>query len=174
MVATGSDPVLPPIPGLAELGDVWTNREATGLTELPRRLLVMGGGPVGVELSQAFHRMGADVALIEGADRLLAREPEPLGAALGAALGADGVELHLGQFASSVGRDGYEFVVEFPTAAAHRGATARRHRADAAQRRARTGQRRGRARQARRSRSTRGCPRGTGCGRSATWPGSGR
>jgi pyruvate/2-oxoglutarate dehydrogenase complex dihydrolipoamide dehydrogenase (E3) component len=114
VIATGSDPALPPIPGLAELDGVWTNREATSLKQVPKRLLVMGGGPVGVELSQAFHRMGASIALIESSDRVLAREPEPLGRALGEALEAEGIELHLGQFASSVGREGDEFVVELP------------------------------------------------------------
>jgi pyruvate/2-oxoglutarate dehydrogenase complex dihydrolipoamide dehydrogenase (E3) component len=114
VIATGSDPAFPPIPGLGELEDVWTNREATALKQVPDSLLVMGGGPVGTELSQAFHRMGASIALIEGADRLLAREPEPLGKALGEALEAEGIELHFGQFASSVGRENGEFFVELP------------------------------------------------------------
>src|SRR5947209_1886954 len=61
VVATGSDPVLPPIPGLRELDGVWTSREATALTEVPRRLLILGGGPVGLEIAQAVHRMGGDV-----------------------------------------------------------------------------------------------------------------
>ena len=59
--ATGSDPVVPPVPGLQGLEGVWTNREATALTEVPRRLLVLGGGPVGLELGQALVRMGASV-----------------------------------------------------------------------------------------------------------------
>src|SRR5918911_525392 len=86
VISTGSDPVVPPVPGLRELDGVWTNREATGATEVPRRLLVLGGGPVGVELAQAFRRMGSEVALIEGMDHVLPREPAPLGAALGDAL----------------------------------------------------------------------------------------
>ena len=114
VIATGSDPAFPPIPGLADLDGVWTNREATALKQVPKNLIVMGGGPVGTELSQAFHRMGAEIALVEGADRLLAREPEPLGTALGKAFEAEGIELHFGQFASAVGRDGDEFVVELP------------------------------------------------------------
>ncbi len=111
VIATGSDPVLPPVPGLAGLDGVWTNREATGLTAIPRRLLVLGGGPVGLELGQALARMGASVAIVEGAERLLAREPAPLGEALARVLEADGVELHLGRHATSARRDGDEYVL---------------------------------------------------------------
>ena len=110
VIATGSDPVIPPIPGLRELDGVWTNREATGLTEVPRRLLVLGGGPVGVEMAQAIHRMGASVALVEGMDHVLPREPKPLGDALGVALAADGIELCFGEQATGVRRDGDEYV----------------------------------------------------------------
>ena len=92
VIATGSDPVFPPIPGLDELEGVWTNREVTALTEVPRRLLVMGGGPVGVEMAQAVSRLGASVALVEGMDHVL-REPKPLGEALATALAADGIEV---------------------------------------------------------------------------------
>jgi pyruvate/2-oxoglutarate dehydrogenase complex dihydrolipoamide dehydrogenase (E3) component len=114
VVSTGSDPFLPPVPGLRELDDVWTNREATGLTEVPRRLLVLGGGPVGVEMAQAIRRMGASVALVEGADRLLPREPAPLGEALGKALSAEGIELCFGQHAAAARKEDGEFVLEFP------------------------------------------------------------
>jgi len=113
VIATGSDPVVPPIPGLRELVGVWTNREATALTEVPRRLLVLGGGPVGVEMAQALRRMGASVALVEGMDHLLPREPEPLGGALGTALAADGIELWFGEHATGVRREGGEYVLEF-------------------------------------------------------------
>jgi pyruvate/2-oxoglutarate dehydrogenase complex dihydrolipoamide dehydrogenase (E3) component len=114
VIATGSDPVIPPIPGLAEAEGVWTNREVTGLTEVPRRMLVLGGGPVGVEMAQAVRRMGASVALVEGQEHLLPREPRPLGEALGSALSADGIELCFGQHASAVRRDDGEYVLEFP------------------------------------------------------------
>src|SRR4051812_32363772 len=96
VLATGSDPVLPPIPGLADIDGVWTNREATGVKQIPRRLLILGGGPVGVEIAQPLRRLGSKTAVIEGMDHVLAREPRPLGEALGKALAADGVELHLG------------------------------------------------------------------------------
>jgi pyruvate/2-oxoglutarate dehydrogenase complex dihydrolipoamide dehydrogenase (E3) component len=113
VIATGSDAVVPPVPGLAELDGVWTNREVTALTEVPRRLLVLGGGPVGVEMAQAVRRLGASVTLVEGMDHVLPREPKPLGDALGTALAADGIELHFGEHATGVRRDGDEYVVEF-------------------------------------------------------------
>jgi pyruvate/2-oxoglutarate dehydrogenase complex dihydrolipoamide dehydrogenase (E3) component len=114
VIATGSDPVIPPIPGLAEVDGIWTNREVTGLTEVPRRMLVLGGGPVGVEMAQAVHRLGASVALVEGQDHLLPREPRALGEALGGALAAEGIELCFGQHASAVRREGGDYVLEFP------------------------------------------------------------
>jgi pyruvate/2-oxoglutarate dehydrogenase complex dihydrolipoamide dehydrogenase (E3) component len=113
VIATGSDPLIPPVPGLSELDGVWTNREVTALTEVPRRMLVLGGGPVGVEMAQAVHRMGASVALCEGMDHVLPREPKPLGGALAKALEADGIEIWLGGHASAARRDGGEYVLEF-------------------------------------------------------------
>jgi pyruvate/2-oxoglutarate dehydrogenase complex dihydrolipoamide dehydrogenase (E3) component len=121
VIATGSDPVIPPIPGLRELDGVWTNREATAVTEIPERLLVLGGGPVGVEMAQALARMGASVTLVEGEDRLLPREPRALGEAVGQALAADGIDLRLGQHASTARRDGEDYVLEFPDESALRG-----------------------------------------------------
>jgi pyruvate/2-oxoglutarate dehydrogenase complex dihydrolipoamide dehydrogenase (E3) component len=113
VIATGSVPVIPPVPGLSELDGVWTNREATALTEVPRRLLVLGGGPVGVEMAQAISRMGASVALVEGMDHVLPREPKPLGDGLGSALAADGIELCFGEHATAVRREEDEYVLEF-------------------------------------------------------------
>ena len=78
VVACGADPFIPPIPGLRELDGVWTNREATGMKAVPRRLLILGGGPVGVEMGQAVRRLGGEVALIEGGAHVLAREAAPL------------------------------------------------------------------------------------------------
>ena len=135
VIATGSDPVFPPVPGLDELEGVWTNREVTALTEVPRRLLVLGGGPVGVEMAQAVRRLGASVALVEGMDHVLPREPKPLGETLGTALVADGIELHLGEHAGRVRSDGDDYVVEFAARDDLRGdhllvATGRRARVD--------------------------------------------
>jgi pyruvate/2-oxoglutarate dehydrogenase complex dihydrolipoamide dehydrogenase (E3) component len=113
VVATGADPFVPPIPGLRELDGVWTNREATGMKAVPRRLLILGGGPVGVEMAQIVRRLGGGTVLIEGSDHLLAREPAPLGEALGEVLRRDGVELALGMHASAAGRDGDDYVLTF-------------------------------------------------------------
>ena len=95
VVATGADPIIPPVPGLAELPGVWTNREVTGMKAVPRRLVVLGGGPVGVEMAQAVRRLGGEVVLVAGA-RVLPREPAPLGTAVAEILRRDGVELVLG------------------------------------------------------------------------------
>jgi dihydrolipoamide dehydrogenase len=111
VLATGSDPVIPPVPGLRELDDVWTNREVTGMRAVPRRLLILGGGPVGAEMAQAVHRLGGEVTLVEGAEHVLAREPKPLGDALGEELRRDGIELILGRHATAARRDGEDYVL---------------------------------------------------------------
>jgi dihydrolipoamide dehydrogenase len=111
VIANGADPVIPPVPGLRELDGVWTNREATAMTAVPRRLLILGGGPVGVELGQVVTRFGGEVALVEGAERVLPREPAPLGDALAEALRRDGMELHLGVHATEARRDGDDYVL---------------------------------------------------------------
>ena len=113
VIACGADPVVPPISGLRELDGIWTNREATGMKAVPRRLLILGGGPVGVEMAQAVRRLGGEVVLIEGGPHVLAREPAPLGEALGEVLRRDGVELVLGQHATGARRDGESYVLGF-------------------------------------------------------------
>jgi pyruvate/2-oxoglutarate dehydrogenase complex dihydrolipoamide dehydrogenase (E3) component len=111
VVATGADPFVPPIPGLRELDGIWTNREATGMKAVPRRLLVLGAGPVGVEMAQAVRRLGGEVALVGGDDRVLPREPAPLGEALGEVLRRDGIEVVLGVHATAARRDGEDYVL---------------------------------------------------------------
>ena len=111
ILANGADPVMPPVPGLHELDGVWGTNEATAMKTVPRRLLVLGGGAAGLELAQATRRLGAEVALVESSDHVLAREPAPLGEALGEALRRDGIELVLGVRATSAARDGDEFVL---------------------------------------------------------------
>jgi pyruvate/2-oxoglutarate dehydrogenase complex dihydrolipoamide dehydrogenase (E3) component len=111
ILANGADPVIPPVPGLRELDGVWTNREVTGMKEVPRRLLILGGGPVGAEMAQAVRRLGGEVALIEGASHVLAREPAPLGDALGEELRRDGIELLTGVHAAAARQDGPDYVL---------------------------------------------------------------
>ena len=106
VVATGADPIAPPIPGLRELEGVWGTREATSMKAVPRRLLVLGGGSAGVELAQVVRRLGGEAVIVEGADRVLPREPAPLGEALGEALRRDGIELMLGMHAAAARRRG--------------------------------------------------------------------
>jgi pyruvate/2-oxoglutarate dehydrogenase complex dihydrolipoamide dehydrogenase (E3) component len=134
VVGTGSDPFIPPIPGLRELAGVWTNREATGVTEIPR-LLVLGGGPVGVETAQALQRMGSSVAVVEGQQHLLPREPRALGDGLGRALASEGIELWLGLHAERARKEGDEYILTLTDGRELRGdrllaATGRRPRID--------------------------------------------
>jgi pyruvate/2-oxoglutarate dehydrogenase complex dihydrolipoamide dehydrogenase (E3) component len=105
--------VIPPIPGLRELEGVWTNREATGVREIPDSLLILGGGPVGVEMAQAFASFGTQVDLVEGMDHILPREPRSLGEALGDAISGERLRIHLGRRASGVSREGGRYVVSF-------------------------------------------------------------
>ena len=135
VVATGSDPAIPPVPGLRDLPGVWTDREVTGLTEVPARLLVLGGGPIGVEMAQAITRLGASVTVVERSDHLLPREPRALGDGVAAALRGDGVVLRLGSAPTAALKDGVEYVLEFADGSQARGdhllvATGRRPRVE--------------------------------------------
>ena len=174
VLANGADPIVPPVPGLRELDGVWTNREVTGMKAVPRRLLILGGGPVGTEMAQAVRRLGGEVALVDGAEHLLAREPAPLGEALGDVLRREGIELRFGTHATGARHEGDDYVLEFDDGPELRGdrllvATGRRPRVDGVGLETvgieadPTG-----------SRSTRTCARASACGRSATstgiWP----
>ena len=109
VLATGSRSFVPPVPGLAEVRP-WDNRAATSAKEVPRRLLVLGGGAVGAEMAQAFRRLGSEeVVILEGSDRLLAREEPFAGEELSAAFEAEGITVVTGARvtgAHRVGRDG--------------------------------------------------------------------
>lgn len=95
VVATGTSPSRPPLEGLSDVA-FWTNREAIQCDALPGSLLVLGGGAIGLELGQVFARFGAEVTVVEAADRVLpAEEPESSEAAR-AGLEADGVTVHAG------------------------------------------------------------------------------
>ncbi len=135
VVATGSDPVVPPVPGLDGLEGVWGTREATAMKAVPRRLIVLGGGSAGVEIAQVVRRLGGEAVLVEGADRLIPREPAPLGEALAEALRRDGIELRLGVLAAEALRDGDDYVLKLSDGTEVRGerllvATGRRPRVE--------------------------------------------
>jgi pyruvate/2-oxoglutarate dehydrogenase complex dihydrolipoamide dehydrogenase (E3) component len=135
VLAAGADPIVPPVPGLRELEGIWTNREVTGMKDVPRRLLVLGGGPVGVEMAQAVRRLGGEAALVEGGAHVLPREPAPLGEALGEVLRRDGIELALGVHATAARRERSDYVLELDDGRRLRGdrllvATGRRPRVD--------------------------------------------
>ena len=112
VLANGADPVVPPVPGLRELDGVWTSREATSMKAVPRRLLILGGGPVGVEMAQAVRRFGGEVAVIDRSGHVLAREPAPLGEALGEVLSREGIELVLPATSTAARRDRGDYIVE--------------------------------------------------------------
>lgn len=109
VLATGSRPVIPPIPGLSEARP-WDNRAVTSTKDLPRRLLVLGGGAVGAEMAQGFKRLGSEnVVVLEGSARLLAREEPFAGEEVRAAFEAEGITVITGvrmTAARRVGRDG--------------------------------------------------------------------
>ncbi len=135
VVATGSDPVVPPVPGLDGLDAVWGTREATGMKAVPRRLIVLGAGSAGVEIAQVVRRLGGEAVLVEAADRVIPREPAPLGEALAEALRRDGIELRLGVRAAEALRDGDDYVLKLSDGTEVRGerllvATGRRPRVE--------------------------------------------
>jgi pyruvate/2-oxoglutarate dehydrogenase complex dihydrolipoamide dehydrogenase (E3) component len=107
ILGTGSIPAMPPIEGLDAIDDAWTNREATTTKAIPERLVIVGGGVVGVETAQAFQTLGSQVTLIEGERRLLPREEEFACEQVTEALAGYGVDIRTGRRASRVEeRDG--------------------------------------------------------------------
>lgn len=112
VVATGARPSHPPIPGLEDAGFL-TNETVFTLTELPRRIAVIGAGPIGSELAQCFRRFGAEVHIFEPAPHLLPREDEDAAAIVQKSFLADGVQLHLGTEVTGVERRGPERIVRF-------------------------------------------------------------
>lgn len=111
IVATGSEPVRPAVEGLDRVA-VWTNREATGLREIPERAMLIGGSAVGVELGQFLARMGTAVTLVQRGPRLMDREEPRLGELVADMLGREGVDVRVGCQARAAERDGADAVVE--------------------------------------------------------------
>lgn len=111
IVATGSDAVIPPIPGLDEV-PVWTNREATTLTEIPDRVVLVGGSAVGVELGLFLRRYGAQVTILERSARLLSREDPRPGELTEQYLGEEGIDVRTDSSAVRARKDGEDTVVE--------------------------------------------------------------
>lgn len=108
VVATGSSAVIPPVEGLRDIA-VWDSRDVTSAEDVPRRLLVLGGGVVGVEMAQAFRRLGAaEVTIVEMADRLLPAEEPFVDEQLREAFDAEGIAVRVGATAVSADRDGVD------------------------------------------------------------------
>jgi dihydrolipoamide dehydrogenase len=105
VLATGTRAAMPAIPGLAE-AEPWDNRGATSVKEIPRRLLVLGGGTVGAELAQGLRRLGSEeVVVVEGGPRLLAREEPFASDEVAAAFAAEGITVAFDQSMTRVERD---------------------------------------------------------------------
>jgi len=111
IIATGSRSLTPQIPGLAETGYL-TNESVFGLDELPRRLLVIGGGPVGCELAQAFSRFGAHVIIAQDDPTFLPMEERDAAQILSDSLARDGVEIHLNTSVVAIRREGAEKIAD--------------------------------------------------------------
>jgi len=110
VIATGTEPAIPPIRGLAGT-PYWTNREAIETRDVPRSLLVLGGGAVGAELAQVFARFGAQVTVVEALPRLLPAEEPEAGKLLEAVFTREGITVHAGTPAERVSHDGQVFTV---------------------------------------------------------------
>jgi pyruvate/2-oxoglutarate dehydrogenase complex dihydrolipoamide dehydrogenase (E3) component len=111
LIATGSRPMAPAIPGLNEAG-YWTNEDVFNLQAVPQRLLVIGGGPLGCELAQAFCRLGAHVIIAQDEPMFLPGEERDAAQILSDSLARDGLEIHLNTQVATVRRAGEQKVVE--------------------------------------------------------------
>ncbi|MCH7712946.1 MAG: mercuric reductase [Chloroflexi bacterium] len=105
LIATGARPFIPPIPGLNETGYL-TYQTVWDLEELPASLVVMGAGPIGCELAQAFCRLGSRVTLVEGADRILLHDEPEAAQVLAQSLTGEGVDLRLGHMVEGITQNG--------------------------------------------------------------------
>ena len=116
VIANGGTAAIPPIPGLDSV-EFWTNRQAAVPRELPASLAVLGGGAIGVELGQAFARLGSKVTVIEAGPRFLALEEPEAGAALRPHLETDGIKLMVGDPCVAVEKHGSAVVVHLKSGA---------------------------------------------------------
>ena len=120
VVATGSSSSIPPIEGLRE-AKPWTNREVTTAKSPPERLVILGGGVVGVEMAQAWSTLGSKVTLVEGSDRVLSREEQFAGEQVTAALHERGVDVQVGMKATGVRASAGEVELELESGGPLRG-----------------------------------------------------
>jgi pyruvate/2-oxoglutarate dehydrogenase complex dihydrolipoamide dehydrogenase (E3) component len=111
LIATGSRPIIPSIPGLVEAGYL-TNENVFDSTESPRRFLVVGGGPLGCELAQAFCRLSSQVAIVQKEPMFLSQEERDAAQILSDALARDGIDIHLNTEVVRVRMDGNEKVID--------------------------------------------------------------
>ncbi|HXY43085.1 MAG TPA: NAD(P)/FAD-dependent oxidoreductase [Acidimicrobiales bacterium] len=105
VIATGTVPVIPPVPGLKEL-PYWTNRDAIKTEEIPESLLVLGGGAIGLELAQVFARFGSRVTVVEGMQRLLPMEEPEASEMIAGVLSAEGIEVRTGYAVTGARQNG--------------------------------------------------------------------
>jgi pyruvate/2-oxoglutarate dehydrogenase complex dihydrolipoamide dehydrogenase (E3) component len=111
VVNSGTEPAIPPIDGLAGT-PYWTNRDAMRTEEVPRSLIVLGGGAIGSELAQVFARFGAEVTVVEAMHRLLSFEEPETGELLAQVFTEEGITVRTGVRADRVDHDGSQFTVE--------------------------------------------------------------
>jgi pyruvate/2-oxoglutarate dehydrogenase complex dihydrolipoamide dehydrogenase (E3) component len=110
LISTGSRPLVPKIEGLEEAGYL-TNEDVFNLMSLPPSLVIVGGGPIGLELGQAFRRLGTDVTLIEGLDRILPKEDQEVSAILTDILRSEGIKVITNALFTNAKRDGNKKIV---------------------------------------------------------------
>lgn len=122
-IATGARPLVPPIPGLKEVNPL-TNETIFELTELPKRLLVMGGGPIGAEMAQAFARFGADVTVIDMAPHVLPRDDRDAAAIVQRSMERDGVKMILGAKVTGAQKEGGGVVLTYESSSGESGTAA--------------------------------------------------
>ncbi|PLX43296.1 MAG: mercuric reductase [Deltaproteobacteria bacterium] len=110
VIATGSRPAIPPVEGLEEV-DFLTNETIFGIKKLPGKLLILGGGPIGIEFAQAFSSLGSEVTIVEFMDTIMPREDKPISDALAVLLRSGGVELLTATAAQTARREGEKVVL---------------------------------------------------------------